>query len=119
MPVIVIADDLIWASRLIEAVKHAGSTSVTARSVDQLRDALQAAPAESPVIVDLNGRAYNGIEMVSVAASSGRAVLAVGQHEDVELRKRAMAAGARRVFSYNKLFNDGPAVVASLLEGRL
>lgn len=119
VPVIVVADDLIWASRLIEAVQRAGTTSVAARSADQLRDALEVAPAGSPVIVDLNGRAYDGVDMVRAAADGGHSVLAVGQHEDVELRKRAIAAGARRVFSYNKLFSDGPRVVASLLEGRL
>ena len=35
------------------------------------------------------------------------------------LRKAALAAGAKRVLSYNKLFSDGPAVVARLIEGTL
>jgi electron transfer flavoprotein alpha/beta subunit len=42
-------------------------------------------------------------------------VLAVGQHDDHELRKRALAAGADRVYAYRKLFEDGPATFATWL----
>ena len=118
-PVLIVADDLIWSSRLRAAVERAGTTSVVSSSVGQLATALAIWPAGSPVIVDLNGRAYEGIDAVRAASEAGHRVLAVGQHEDLELRRRALAAGARRVFSYNKLFSDGPAVVTSLLEGKL
>lgn len=119
VPVIVVADDLIWSSRLRAAVDRAGTTSVVARTALELATALADSPAEAPVIVDLNGRAYDGVEAVRAAAQAEHRVLAVGQHEDIELRRRALAAGARRAFSYNKLFSDGPAVVSSLLEGNL
>lgn len=116
---IVVADDLIWSSRLRAAVDRAGTTSVVARSAKELAAALADAPAGAAVIVDLNGRAYEGVDAVRAATEAGQRVLAVGQHEDIELRRRALAAGARRVFSYNKLFSDGQAVVTSLLEGNL
>ena len=119
LPVIVVADDLIWSSRLSAAVDRAGSTSVVARSATELVTRLADSPADTPVIVDLNGRAYDGVDAIRAATDAGHRVLAVGQHEDIELRRRALAAGARRVFSYNKLFSDGPAVVTSLLEGNL
>ncbi|MEX2184653.1 MAG: hypothetical protein WEC14_09420 [Chloroflexota bacterium] len=45
-------------------------------------------------------------------------VLAVGQHDDRALRKRALDAGAYRVLAYRKLFEDGPASVAAFLAGR-
>ena len=70
-------------------------------------------------VIDLGGRAYDGIAAVKAAASAGATVLAVSQHDDVELRKAALAAGAARVLSYNKMFSDGPAVIARLIEGRL
>jgi DNA-binding response OmpR family regulator len=117
--VVVVADDLIWSSRLRAAVERAGSSAIPAQTADGVTRVLEAAPAAAPVIVDLNGRTYDGVEVVRAAAASGRSVLAVGQHEDLELRKRALDAGARRVFSYNKLFSDGPAVVDSLLRGNL
>lgn len=119
LPVIVVADDLIWSSRLRAAVERAGTTALNARSSTQLSTSLESAPAGSAVIVDLNGRAYDGVEAVRTAADAGHRVLAVGQHEDLEIRKAALAAGAKRVFSYNKLFMDGPRVVTALLEGTL
>jgi len=119
LPVLIVADDLIWSSRLSAAVDRAGTTSVEIRSENGLTTALAEAPAGAPVIVDLNGRAYDGVDAVRAAVTAGRRVLAVGQHEDLELRRRALAAGARRVFSYNKLFTDGPNVVAALLADQL
>jgi DNA-binding NtrC family response regulator len=119
LPVIVVADDLIWSSRLGAAVERAGTKAVAVRSKAELDRALGESAEETPVVVDLNGRAYDGVGAVGTAAEEGHPVIAVGQHEDTQLRKRALGAGAIRVFSYNKLFTDGPAVVAKLLEGEL
>jgi DNA-binding NarL/FixJ family response regulator len=98
----VVADDLIWASRLRAAVERAGARPV--------RDGGDA------VVVDLNGRTYDGVSAVAAAAQAGTPTIAVGQHDDIELRRRALAAGARRVYSYNKMHTDGPHLVAALLE---
>jgi len=117
--VAVVADDLIWRSRLVAAVERSGATPLTCGSRDELDALLSAPEAVSGVLVDLNGRVFDGIEAVRAAASAGRRVLAVGQHEDLDLRRRALAAGAVRVFSYNKLFADGPRVVGALLDGSL
>jgi hypothetical protein len=38
-------------------------------------------------------------------------VLAVGQHDDRELRRRAIEAGAAKVFAYRRLADDGAAVL--------
>lgn len=70
-------------------------------------------PDVDRVIVDLTARAYDGVEAVALAHASGRPVLAVGQHDDIALRKRASAAGADRVYAYRKLFEDGPATLAA------
>ena len=115
--VVVVADDLIWVTRLTSAVERAGASSVTVRSLDELADRLHRG-ASSTVIVDLAGRAFDGVAAVRLAAGSGAVVLGIGQHEDADLRRQALAAGARRVFSYNKLFAEGPQVVAALLAGR-
>ena len=66
-------------------------------------------------IVDLTARAYDGVAAVARARQSGAKVLGVGQHDDVELRKQALIAGASKVLAYRKLFEDGPAVVAAFL----
>ena len=106
MNVRVVADDLIWRSRLVAAVGRAGATPVGAGGVAEF------------VVVDLNGRGYDGIAAVEAAATGGATVIAVAQHEDSETRRRALTAGARRVFSYQKMFSDGPQVVADLIAGR-
>lgn len=109
--VAVLADDLIWSSRLRAAVTNAGAQPLPVKD---------AASISAPfAVIDLGGRAYDGIEAVHTAASAGVRVLAVAQHEDVDVRKAALAAGATRVLSYNKLFNDGPNVIARFVEGAL
>lgn len=112
----VLADDLIWASRLVAAVERSGARPAAAKTDDELRRLLDGSADVRAVVVDLNGRRYDGVSAVREAAATGRPVVAVGQHEDLPLRRRALDAGARRVYSYNKLFQDGPAVVRALLE---
>lgn len=109
--VAVLADDLIWSSRLSAAATNAGAQPILVK---------EAASIDAPfAVIDLGGRAYDGVEAVRIAAGSGATVLAVSQHEDAELRKAALAAGATRSLSYNKLFSDGPRVIARLIEGTL
>lgn len=99
-----VADDLIWASRLSAAIERAGARPVREDG--------------AAVIVDLNGRSYDGIAAIAAAVDGGSTVIAVAQHDDSETRRRALAAGARRVFSYQKMFSDGPEIVADLIAGR-
>ncbi len=55
------------------------------------------------------------ITVIAALAAAGLPVLAVADHDDVALRKRALAAGAGKVLAYRKLHEDGPAVVAAWL----
>ena len=110
--VAVLADDLIWSTRLTDALLAVGVEPEPVRSLDGLVTAL---PGVDRVIVDLTARAYDGVAAIETARAHGRQVLAVGQHDDHELRKRALAAGADRVFAYRKLFEDGPRTLASWL----
>ncbi len=68
----------------------------------------EALPDVERVIIDLTARAYDGVAAIAVVRAVGRPVLAVGQHDDADLRRRAMAAGADRVHPYRHLFEDGP-----------
>jgi DNA-binding response OmpR family regulator len=110
--VLVLADDLIWSTRLIEQIRAAGAEGAPVRTIAALSQAL---PAADAVIVDLTARAYDGIVAVRRASEAGRRVLAVGQHDDATLRRRALDAGADRVLAYRKLFDDGPATIAAWL----
>ena len=76
-----------------------------------------ALPDVDRVIVDLTARAYDGVEAIALAHAAGRPILAVGQHDDAETRRRALAAGAERVQPYRLLFEDGPRQMARWLAG--
>ncbi|HEV8488398.1 MAG TPA: hypothetical protein VGQ58_01280 [Candidatus Limnocylindrales bacterium] len=110
--VAVLADDLIWATRLAGHVRAAGGEPVGVRDMASFVAALRGAGL---AIVDLTARAYDGVAAVEQATASGARVLAVGQHDDVALRKRALAAGAERVLAYRKLFEDGPRTLEAWL----
>jgi DNA-binding response OmpR family regulator len=113
--VLVLADDLIWATRLTAHVRAAGAEATHLRDGGALESALAERPLDAAVIVDLTARAYNGIRAIELAKDAGLRVLAVGQHDDAALRKRALAAGAERVYAYRKLFVDGPSTLAAWL----
>ena len=113
MRVLILADDLIWSTRLIAQVRAAGAEAVPVRTLAALEAAL---PDADAVIVDLTARAYDGIAAIRQASAAGRRVLAVGQHDDAELRRRALEAGAELVHPYRKLFAKGPATLAAWLK---
>jgi len=114
--VAILADDLIWATRLSDAVTAAGGAPKRVRRLGDL-ETLLAAGAPPFVVVDLTARAYDGVEAIRAAAAAGTKVIAVGQHDDVATRKAALAAGAERVYAYRKLFEDGPRTLATWLAG--
>lgn len=82
------------------------------RTAAALQDNLSAVDG---VVVDLTARAYDGVAAIALARAAGRRVLAVGQHDDVALRRRALAAGADRVDTYRRTFEDGPRQLARWL----
>jgi hypothetical protein len=106
----VLAQDLIWQERLVRSVVLAGAEPARAASDPDFDRALVRADF---AIVDLTARAYDPFAAIERAVTAGAHVLAVGQHDDVDQRKRALARGAERVLAYRKLFEDGPATIAS------
>ncbi len=112
--VIVLADDLIWATRLVGQVRTLGGVPVRVGTTDAFEAAL-AAGAATRAIVDLTARSYDGIGATGLASAAGLRVLCVGQHDDQALRRAALAAGAERVYAYRKLFEDGHAAIAAWL----
>ena len=109
----VLADDLIWATRLTDLIRNAGAEPVPARTLDHLQGSLLEVDG---VVVDLTARAYDGIEAIRVARTARRSVLAVGQHDDVEQRREALEAGA--VFApYRRLVDGRSRLVDEWLMG--
>lgn len=119
--IVILADDLVWATRLEHLVRAAGARPAMTRDMSGLQRLLDDPDRAAGVVVDLTARAYDGVEAVALAARAGRRVLAAGQHDDLELRRRALAAGAAQVLPYARLHAAGPALlrawVASLITG--
>ncbi len=112
--VLVLADDLIWATRLVGQLRTLGAAPVRTGTAAAF-DAELASGAPTRAIVDLTARAYDGIAATGRASTAGLRVLCVGQHDDHVLRKAALAAGAERVYAYRKLFEEGHAALAAWL----
>jgi ActR/RegA family two-component response regulator len=110
--VVILADDLIWRDRLSRALEEGGAEPVPARTAAQLAGSLGDADF---VVIDLTSRAYDPLAAIDTARSAGARVLAVGQHDDLELRKLALGRGAEKVLAYRKLFEDGPGTFARWL----
>jgi hypothetical protein len=111
-PILVLADDLIWSTRLVEQVRLSGARPRAVRAADVFTAEL---PGARGAIVDLTSLAYDGLAAIAAARDAGVPVLAVGQHDDHLLRRDALAAGADRVLAYRKLFEDGPATISRWL----
>ena len=110
----ILADDLIWATRLADGVRRAGGDPVPARSAVGLPAALDGARG---CLVDLTARAYDGLAALRVAAAAGVPTLAVGQHDDAAARRAAKAAGATRVLAYRTLFEHGDRELGPWIAG--
>ena len=113
--VVVLAQDLIWRDRLARAAEAAGLEPAPVSGIHALAASL--APPARLAVIDLTAHAYDGLEAIAAAAAAGARVLAVGQHDDHDGRKAALAAGAERVLAYRKLFEDGPGTLARWAEG--
>ena len=112
--VLVVADDLMWATRLVSQAGHAGASARVVRSADALEAAVDEAPP-GLVVVDLGSQRLDGVTAISTASRLGVRVIGVAQHEDHDLRKRALNAGAGRVYAYAKMHADGVAVLREWL----
>ena len=111
--VAVLAQDLIWQDRLARSVRAAGGEPMRAKTAPEFDRALECAHL---AIIDLTARAYDPLVAIERGVSLGAHVLAVGQHDDLELRKRALARGADRVLAYRKLADDGPATISAWID---
>jgi hypothetical protein len=111
--VVVLADDLIWATRLVDGVRRAGGVPVPARTAAAFAVAL---PDVDGVLVDLTARAYDGLTALEAASLAGVPAIAVGQHDDAPLRAAAKAAGATRVYAYRALFEHGDRELGAWLQ---
>ena len=120
--VVVLADDLIWATRLVGQLRTLGVNPVRVASAGAFAAAIGPDLSAGPpggrpahAVVDLTARAYDGIAAVRLATTAGLRVLCVGQHDDGASRRAALDAGAEAFFAYRTLFENGHAKLAAWL----
>jgi CheY-like chemotaxis protein len=109
-----------WSTRITEAVRRAGATAVSLGTDGELAMALEAHELADEVslagaIVDLAGRRFDGVAAITRLHDARLPVMAVAQHDDQVTRRRALAAGASRVFSYQKFSTAGTRLVEGWL----
>jgi CheY-like chemotaxis protein len=105
-----------WSTRIAEAIRRAGGHVVAMTSETELAVALEAQsvgdqPTISGAIVDMSARRIDAVAAIGRVSEARLPVIAVAQHDDQLTRRRALQAGASRVFSYNKFFLDGTQLV--------
>jgi phage terminase large subunit-like protein len=115
---LVLADDLIWATRLEGQGRTLGADVQRFTTTEPLMTALAAEPATPAdlVAIDATARAYDAEAAVRAVAATGARVLALVQHDDPEGRASLVAAGAMRAMPYRALFVRGHAILAGLLD---
>jgi DNA-binding response OmpR family regulator len=111
--ILVLADDLIWGTRLVAHVRSASAEPTHARTPASFTAGL---PEADAALVDLTSLAYDGLAMIAAARDAHVPVLAVGQHDDHVLRRNALGVGADRVLAYRKVFEDGPGTIRRWLD---
>ena len=112
--VAVVADDLIWGTRLVDSVRRAGGEPVAVRSAAAVEAGLAGAAG---AVVDTTARAYDPLAVIRAATSAGVPVIAVAPHVAIEMRRAARAAGASRVHPYQVLFERGERELGKWLAG--
>jgi hypothetical protein len=112
--VAVLAEDLIWATRLSEMVRRAGGEPVRVSSSALLRAAVSTLEG---CVVDLTARSYDGVAAVATAVTANVPTVAVGQHDDADERRAALEAGAVRVYAYRALFDHGDRDLGAWVAG--
>jgi phage terminase large subunit-like protein len=115
---LVLADDLIWATRLEGQGRTLGAAVQRFTTPAPLLAILATHPATPTdlVIIDATARAYDAEAAVRAVAATGARVLALVQHDDPEGRASLIAAGAVRAMPYRALFERGHAILAGLLD---
>jgi AmiR/NasT family two-component response regulator len=115
---LVLADDLIWSTRLEVQGRTLGADVQRFTTPAPLIAVLTAHPATPTdlVAIDATARAYDAEAAVRAVASTGARVLALVQHDDPEGRASLIAAGAVRAMPYRALFERGHAILAGLLD---
>jgi CheY-like chemotaxis protein len=111
--VVMLVDDLMFASRIREAAKAKGVAVASARTTAQVIDACKA--GARTVIADLDSPRVDALEAIQAVADDPAlgAVHLVGffSHVETEAARAARAAGCRTVLPRSAFVRDLPALI--------
>jgi len=110
---VVAVSDLMFQPRITAAAQVLGLRVLIADSAESAREALAGAPAL--VIVDLQERNADVIEIIVAAKAAGARVLAFGRHTDAGVLRAARKAGADTVVPRSELAAELPRLLEALL----
>jgi CheY-like chemotaxis protein len=114
--IVLLCDDLLFASRITGQVRALGLPIQSARSLDQLL-ALARQETPSSVVVDL---AFPGLDLpdlfgrLSAACPSLPRVIAYGPHVDAEQLRSARSAGCDPVLPRSKFVEELPHILEEI-----
>jgi FixJ family two-component response regulator len=104
---VVVVDDDDSVSRAIKRLlRSIGIVAETFASGNAFLDVLSSVPSYRPdcVILDVQMPGLNGLEVQQRLAGSGLPIIFITAHDDIDVRERALAAGAAGYL--RKPFND-------------
>lgn len=111
--VALVVSDLLFRSRIADALNAAGCQPMDADDPESLARALAASPAAA--VVDLHERNVDAKDAIARFRSAGVPVLAFGRHTEPQTLRAARDAGAGRVVPRSQLVEELPALLDELL----
>jgi DNA-binding NtrC family response regulator len=110
---IALDNDLFFAVKVADTLRHAGYETRTVRTLDAFVAALTDGPAIA--LVNTAARGVDWRAAIAAARDASIPVIAFGPHVDLAAQEEARGAGATAVISNAKLASDLPGVVARTL----
>lgn len=113
--VILVTSDLLFRSKIAEAVRSAGHDFQAVRSEAALQEALNRSEGKI-VFVDLHLTSFDPIAAIKCILKTDSVVRAVGyfSHVEKELSSRAMEAGLKEVLPRSKFVLELPQILVEM-----
>ncbi|HVT82879.1 MAG TPA: hypothetical protein VHM90_19730 [Phycisphaerae bacterium] len=111
---IILCTDLIFSTKITGTAKALNQPYAVARTLDKLRELLDATPAPHKIILDLNITALDPLAAIQLAKSHPSAphITAFLSHVQVELAAAARTAGADRVLPLSTFTTELPQILS-------
>jgi hypothetical protein len=118
--IVSLVSNLIFATRIEDAIQAAGGISVTPVDLDTLQQAVIA--GARLIIIDAGAQEFNWPNWVHALkgdpATDRTPIIAFGSHVDAAMRQQALEAGVDRYLARSNFFDGLPEFIANALRDR-